>query len=244
MQFFRDLSLPAVVAGFVAVLVGFTSTGAVVFQAAQNLGASQAQINSWMWALGIGMGLASIIPSLIYRKPVLAAWSTPGAALIATSVGISMPEAIGAFVVCAILIMISGVTGFFEKTMSRIPMAIASAMLAGLLLRFGLEAFASIKTAPILVLLMIAAHLIGRRWWPRYTVVGVLVVGIVVAMSEGTLRWDAISISLAEPVWTTPTFSIAATIGLAIQRLAPSTCRWHRLAHSRSISRRLPRRSP
>jgi benzoate membrane transport protein len=216
MQFFRDLSLPAVVAGFVAVLVGFTSTGAIVFQAAQNLGASQAQINSWMWALGIGMGLASIIPSLIYRKPVLAAWSTPGAALIATSVGISMPEAIGAFVVCAILIMISGVTGFFEKMMSRIPMAIASAMLAGLLLRFGLEAFASIKTAPLLVLLMIAAHLIGRRWWPRYTVVGVLVVGIVVAMSEGTLRWDAISISLAEPVWTTPSFSIAATIGLAI----------------------------
>lgn len=216
MQFFRDLSLPAVVAGFVAVLVGFTSTGAIVFQAAQNLGASQAQINSWMWALGIGMGLASIIPSLIYRKPVLAAWSTPGAALIATSVGISMPEAIGAFVVCAILIMISGVTGFFEKMMSRIPMAIASAMLAGLLLRFGLEAFASIKTAPLLVLLMIAAHLIGRRWWPRYTVVGVLVVGIVVAMTEGTLRWDAISISLAEPVWTTPSFSIAATIGLAI----------------------------
>lgn len=216
MQFFRDLSLPAVVAGFVAVLVGFTSTGAIVFQAAQNLGASQAQINSWMWALGIGMGLASIIPSLIYRKPVLAAWSTPGAALIATSVGISMPEAIGAFVVCAILIMISGVTGFFEKMMSRIPMAIASAMLAGLLLRFGLEAFASIKTAPILVLLMIAAHFIGRRWWPRYTVVGVLVVGIVAAMSEGTLRWDAISISLAEPVCTTPSFSIAATIGLAI----------------------------
>lgn len=216
MQFFRDLSLPAVVAGFVAVLVGFTSTGAIVFQAAQNLGATQAQVNSWMWALGIGMGLASIIPSLMYRKPVLAAWSTPGAALIATSIGISMPEAIGAFIICSALIIVSGVTGLFERMMNRLPMAIASAMLAGLLLRFGIDAFASIKTAPTLVLAMIAAHLIGRRWWPRYTVVGVLIVGIAVAMLSGTLQWSSITVAPAEPVWTAPTFSLAATVGLAI----------------------------
>jgi benzoate membrane transport protein len=216
MQFFRDLSLPAVVAGFVVVLVGFTSTGAVVFQAAQNLGATQAQVNSWMWALGIGMGVASIIPSLMYRKPVVAAWSTPGAALIATSVGITMPEAIGAFVICAVLTIVFGVTGLFEKLMNRIPMAIAAAMLAGVLLRFGLEAFASISAAPALVLSMIAAHLIGRRWWPRYAVVGVLAVGSLIALSSGTLRWNEISVTLTQPVWTTPTFSVAATIGLAI----------------------------
>jgi benzoate membrane transport protein len=216
MRFFRDLSFPAIVAGFVVVLVGFTSTGAVVFQAAQNLGATQAQINSWMWALGIGMGLASIIPSLSYRKPVVAAWSTPGAALIATSVGITMPEAIGAFVICAALTLLFGVTGLFEKLMNRIPMAIASAMLAGVLLRFGLEAFASIKTAPVLVLSMIAAHLIGRRFWPRYAVVGVLAIGIAIALLSNTLRWNEITISLTIPVWTTPTFSVAATIGLAI----------------------------
>lgn len=216
MQFFRDLSLPAVVAGFVAVLVGFTSTGAIVFQAAQNLGATQAQVNSWMWALGIGMGLASIIPSLIYRKPVLAAWSTPGAALIATSFGISMPEAIGAFIICSGLIIVSGVTGLFEHMMNRLPMAIASAMLAGLLLRFGIDAFASIETAPTLVLAMIAAHLIGRRWWPRYTVVGVLIVGITMAMLSGTLQWSSITVAPAEPVWTAPNFSLAATVGLAI----------------------------
>jgi benzoate membrane transport protein len=216
MQFFRDLSLPAIVAGFVVVLVGFTSTGAVVFQAAQNLGATQAQINSWMWALGIGMGLASIIPSLIYRKPVVAAWSTPGAALIATTVGISMPEAIGAFVICSVLILLSGITGFFERMMNRVPMALAAAMLAGVLFRFGTEVFTSIKSAPILVLSMIAMDLLGRKLWPRYAVVGVLALGIVIAMTMNTLRWDTISISLTQPVWTTPTFSIAATIGLAI----------------------------
>jgi benzoate membrane transport protein len=216
MQFFRDLSLPAIVAGFVVVLVGFTSTGAVVFQAAQNLGATQAQINSWMWALGIGMGLASVIPSLIYRTPVVSAWSTPGAALIATSVGISMPEAIGAFVICAVLTFLFGVTGLFEKLINRIPMAIAAAMLAGVLLRFGLDAFASIKAAPLLVLSMIAAHLIGRRWWPRYAVVGVLCVGTAIALFSGTLKWNDISVELTQPVWTTPAFSVAATVGLAI----------------------------
>ncbi len=217
MSFFRDLSLSAVVTGFVVVLVGFTSTGALVFQAAQSLGATQAQISSWMWALGLGMGLSSIIPSLIYKKPVVAAWSTPGAALIATSAaGVSMPEAIGAFVLCAVLIIIAGSSGLFERMMNRIPMAIASAMLAGVLLRFGLEAFSSIKTAPAMVLAMFAAHLLGRRFWPRYGVVGVLGIGIAFAAGADALKWSAVTVEWAKPVWVTPEFSLAAIIGLGL----------------------------
>lgn len=217
MSFFRDLSLSAVVTGFVVVLVGFTSTGALVFQAALALGANQAQINSWMWALGLGMGLASIIPSLIYKKPVVAAWSTPGAALIATSAaGVTMPEAVGAFVFCALLIIIAGVSGLFERLMKRIPIAIASAMLAGVLLRFGLEAFSSIKTAPAMVLAMFAAHLLGRRFWPRYGVVGVLGIGIVFAAGADALKWSAVTVEWAKPVWVTPQFSLPAIIGLGV----------------------------
>ncbi len=216
MQFFRDLSFPAVVAGFVVVLVGYTSSAAIVFQAAQQLGATQAQINSWMWALGWGMGLACIIPSLMYRKPVVAAWSTPGAALIATSVGVTMPDAIGAFIICAILFVVAGATGFFERIMNRIPMALGSAMLAGLLLRFCMEGFAAAKSAPWLVLAMFAAYLIGRKWWPRYAVVGVLLVGLAVAFASQSMRLENLTIALATPVWTTPTFSVSAIIGLAI----------------------------
>ena len=217
MSFFRDLSLSAVVTGFVVVLVGFTSTGALVFQAALALGANQAQINSWMWALGLGMGLASIIPSLIYKKPVVAAWSTPGAALIATSAaGVTMPEAVGAFVFCALLIIIAGVSGLFERLMKRIPIAIASAMLAGVLLRFGLEAFSSIKTAPAMVLAMFAAHLLGRRFWPRYGVVGVLGIGIAFAAGADALKWSAVTVEWAKPVWVTPQFSLPAIIGLGV----------------------------
>ena len=99
MRFFRDLSLSAFTAGFVAVLVGFTSSVAIVFQAAQAFKASPELITSWMWALGLGMGLCSAIPSLILRQPVMVAWSTPGAAVLATAGlagGFSMAEAVGA----------------------------------------------------------------------------------------------------------------------------------------------------
>ena len=107
MQFFKDLSLSTAVAGFVAVLVGFTSSVAIVFQAAQAFGATPAQITSWMWALGLGMGLCSLVPSLILRQPVMVAWSAPGAAVLATAGlagGFSMGEAVGAFMVSAVLI--------------------------------------------------------------------------------------------------------------------------------------------
>jgi benzoate membrane transport protein len=114
MQFFKDLSLSAFTAGFVAVLVGFTSSVAIVFQAAQAFGATPAQVTSWMWALGLGMGLCSLVPSIILRKPVMVAWSTPGAAVLATAGlagGFSMGEAVGAFMVSAVLIAVVGVTG-------------------------------------------------------------------------------------------------------------------------------------
>jgi benzoate membrane transport protein len=221
MSFFRDLSLSAIVTGFVVVLVGYTSTGAVVFQAAQALGATQAQVNSWMWALGIGMGVATIIPSLRYRLPIVAAWSTPGAALIASSAAtgagsISMPEAVGAFLVSAALITLSGATGLFERLMNRIPMAIGSALLAGILLRFGIDTFAALKTAPIMVAAMMAAFLMGRRLWPRYSVVGVLGIGLLVLAMQGKLDLARVHFAWTTPEWVTPAFSWSAIIGLGV----------------------------
>jgi len=133
MSFFRDLSLSAVVTGLVVVLVRFTSTCALVFQATLSLGATQAQVNSWMWALG-----------------------------------------------------------------------------------FGLEVFSSIKTALVMVLAMFAAHLLGRRFWPRYSVVGVLVAGIAFASAGEALKWSAVTVAWASPVWVSPEFSWSAIIGLGL----------------------------
>ncbi|MDI4634403.1 benzoate/H(+) symporter BenE family transporter [Pelomonas sp. V22] len=212
----QELSLSAIVAGFVAVLVGFTSSVAIVFQAAQAVGADAQQTTSWIWALGLGMGLTSLGLSLWTRLPVKIAWSTPGAALIAATQGLTLPEAVGAFLLCGALILLSGLTGWFEKLMDRIPLAVAAALLAGVLARFGLDAVSSVKTAPLLVLLMAAAYLAGRRWWPRYAVPGVLLVGIAVAAGQGRLHLDAVTVEWAMPVWTTPQFSWAAAIGLAL----------------------------
>ena len=212
----RDLSLPAVVAGFVAVLVGFTSSVAIVFAAAQAVGASPAQTTSWMWALGLGMGVTSIGLSWWYRQPVLTAWSTPGAALIAGTQGLTMGEAVGAFVACGLLIVLVGVTRVFERVMDRIPQAIAAALLAGVLARFGLDAVGAVKTAPLLVTVMTAAFLVGRRVWPRYAVLGVLLAGIVVAALQGRLALAQVNWAWAVPVWTAPVFTASAFVDLAL----------------------------
>ncbi|MEX7560493.1 benzoate/H(+) symporter BenE family transporter [Stenotrophomonas maltophilia] len=143
----RDLSVPALVAGFITVLVGFASSAVIVFQAAQAVGANQAQIASWMWALGLGMGVTCIGLSLRYRVPVVTAWSTPGAAMLVVGAGgASLSEATGAFLLAAVLGMLAGFSGIFARLMQRVPMALAAGMLAGVLLRFGLDVFVAMNT--------------------------------------------------------------------------------------------------
>lgn len=213
----KDLSLSAVVAGLIAVLVGFTSSVVIVFQAAAALGATPAQTASWIWALGLGMGLTSLGLSLRHRQPVLTAWSTPGAALLVTAgAGVGMADAVGAFIVSAVLITLAGASGWFERAMNRIPQALASALLAGVLARFAFDAFAAAQADAALVAVMFVVYLLGRRGWPRYAVPGVLLAGVVLALARGQLNFGGVSWQLATPVFTMPSFSLAATIGVAL----------------------------
>ncbi|MEQ6436477.1 benzoate/H(+) symporter BenE family transporter [Comamonas sp. w2-DMI] len=219
MRFFRDLSPAAFAAGFVAVLVGFTSSVALVFQAAQAFQATPAQITSWIWALGLGMGLCSLVPSLLLRMPVMVAWSTPGAAVLATAGlagGFSMGEAVGAFIASAVLIIVAGATGWFERIMNRIPMEIASALLAGVLAKFGMQAFSAAESNLPLVLVMLVAYLLSRRLAPRYAVIVTLMAGIVWAALRGQMQWSAVHAGLAMPVFTMPQFSVQALVSLAL----------------------------
>ena len=219
MRFFRDWSIAAFSAGFVAVLVGFTSSVAIVFQAAQSFGATPAVMASWMWALGLGMGLCTLLPSLWWKKPVMVAWSTPGAAVLASAGmagGFGMGDAVGAFMLCAALIVLAGATGWFERLMDRIPVAIASALLAGVLVRFGLSAFAAAQSNVTLVLLMLLTYLLGKRLLPRYAVPLTLLLSIiVVALQQGFVH-TAIPYSLTRPVWTAPEFSVAGFVSLSL----------------------------
>jgi len=216
----KDFSFGALTAGFVAVLVGYTSSAVIVFEAARAAGATPAQTASWMWALGIGMGLTTIVLSLRYRMPVLTAWSTPGAALLITGVsGVPMAEIIGAFVLTGLAIVAIGLSGAFDRLMKRLPVALAAAMLAGVLLRFGLEAFGAMKTQFTLVFAMFVVYLLGRRAWPRFAVPAALAVG---AASAGVLGlfgefdWPT---GLTRPVFVAPEFSWTAAIGIALPLL-------------------------
>ncbi|MDB9529425.1 benzoate/H(+) symporter BenE family transporter [Oscillatoria sp. CS-180] len=213
----QDFSISAVVAGFVSVLVGFTSAGVIVFQAAQSLGAGDAEISSWLWALGWGMGLTSIGLSLRYRVPIITAWSTPGAAmLITTTADVTLSEAIGAFLVSATLITLVGFTGWFERSMSRLPLSLAAAMLVGVLLQFGLNVFTAMQTQFVMVFVMFGAYLILRRVLPRYAVIAALVLGILIAGGQGLLQAEAVQLQWAKPIFTAPSLSLGALMGIAL----------------------------
>jgi benzoate membrane transport protein len=212
----KDVSFSALVAGFIAVLVGFTSSVAIVFQAAQSLGATAEQTTSWMWALGVGTGLTSIGLSLWYRQPVLTAWSTPGAALLASTHGVTLASATGGFIISAVLITLAGASGLFERLMDRVPDAIAAALLAGVLTRFGLDAALAAHGDAWLVGAMALVFVLGRRFWPRYAVPGVLVAGIALAAAFGRISLAAVQWGWAKPVFVMPEFSLAAAMSVGL----------------------------
>ncbi|ODT33186.1 MAG: hypothetical protein ABS55_13740, partial [Lautropia sp. SCN 70-15] len=169
------------------------------------------------WALGLGMGITCIALSLRYRMPVVTAWSTPGAAMLMTSsAGLPLSDAIGAFVLSALLMMAAGFSGVFERMLGRIPVSLASGMLAGVLLRFGLDVFVAMDTRPGMALTMFMVYLSGRRLMPRYAVIVTLLVGIAFAIGQGLLRTGDLQLELARPVFTTPTLSLAAVFGIAL----------------------------
>lgn len=194
--------------GFIAALVGFTSSVALIYQAAFNLGADLAMVSSWIFALGIGMGITSIGLSLFYRAPILIAWSTPGAALLITSTnGFSINQAVGAFIVSACLITLSGMTGWFEKILKRVPQQIASAMLAGILLNFGIDVFNLMGQELYLVLTMLFTYLICKQIMPRFAMFAILIAGISFTWQQGlfivpTVDWTVSSLIFIEPEWS------------------------------------------
>ena len=214
---YKFVSLTNITAGLVAVVVGFTSSVAIIFQAASASGANFAEMSSWLLALGIGMGITSIGLSLYYRIPILIAWSTPGAALLASSLsGVPLPQVIGAFTFSAILILLAGVSGLFERAMRYIPKSLASAMLAGILLHFGINVFISMQNQFNLAFTMFIAYLIGKRFFPRYAIIQVLLLSILIGSIEGLFHLQHFHITLSSPVFIMPSFSWHVLISIGI----------------------------
>lgn len=208
-------------AGFGAVLVGYTSSVVIIIQAAKAAGASAAQIESWLLALGLVMGLTSILFSWHYKKPVLTAWSTPGAAMLVTAVAqYSLSEAIGAFMITGVLIVITGLITPLSRAIERIPPQLGTAMLGAILLPFCLKAFTPLSSMPMVFLLMFASYLLAKHLMPRYTMLTLLIVGVACALfgeqSQGLAISESLSVSLASPVWINPEFTLPAAVNLAL----------------------------
>lgn len=221
---------PAIVAGLIAVLISYAGPLLLVLQAAQAAHLTQAQLASWVWAISIGAGLCSVVMSFKQRIPVICAWNTPGAALLVSGL-VTLPysQAIGAYIVAAAAMLLVGMTGAFERLMAVIPKSLCAAMLAGILMRFGVDAFAAARStvsgAPLLVGCMFVGYLVFKQRSARYAIPLTLLLGIalwlVLGWGSATAASDTASSSatwlgLTQPVWTMPEFSVNAIVSLGL----------------------------
>ncbi|MBI6896207.1 benzoate/H(+) symporter BenE family transporter [Pseudomonas putida] len=213
----KDFSLCALIAGLIAVIISYAGPLIIVFQAADQAGLDNAATASWIWAISIGSGLTGLLLSWKLRVPVITAWSTPGAALLVSMLpSVSLAQAVGAYIVASLLIALIALSGAFDKLMNRLPKAIAAAMLAGILFRFGAELFSSIRLQPVLVLSMLASYLLFKRLSPRYAILSVLVVGCGIAAGLGQLDTQALVLEMTVPTWTRPQWSWQAIVNIGL----------------------------
>jgi benzoate membrane transport protein len=212
-----DGSASSVTAGFLAVLVSFTGPLAIFYQAAQAAQVDSASFASWVWGISIGAAVSGIALSWVLRVPVITAWSAPGTALLITLFpALSLNEAIGAYLTAAGILLVIGLSGSFDRLMAHVPKGVASGMMAGILLPFGLNAFRSTGSMPLLAFGMIAAYLVFRRRVPRYSVLLLLVAGVLLAFFTGATRFSGVTLHLVAPHFIAPAWSWSSTFSLAL----------------------------
>ncbi|ARO14930.1 benzoate transporter [Ketogulonicigenium robustum] len=200
----------------VAALIGYGSSIALVLAAAQALGATPEQTQSWVFALCLGKAVGSIILSVWTRIPTVLAWSTPGAALIAATDGITMAEGVGAFVLVGILIALTGVVRPLGRLIAMIPDALAGAMLAGVLLPFCLQIAGALQGAPMIVGMMVVVYLLARMVNAAASVLVALAAGLALAAMQGQITLPHDGFVLPHLVFIAPTFNLGTVFGLAL----------------------------
>mgnify|MGYP001155699114 FL=1 len=207
------ISIP--VSAFVAAIVGFGGTLAIVIAAAKAVGATQIETASWVTAICLAMAAESLWLSWRTKMPVITAWSTPGVALIAASSGFSMPEAVGAFIVTAVLLIATGLFGPLTRLIARIPSSVASGMLAGIVVTFAINAAKAVPTDPWLILPLIVAFFVIRLFNPALSVLAVLIGGGAAAFLTGRVG-GLPTPELSTLTLVAPSFTAASIIGLAL----------------------------
>ena len=209
--------ISATVAGLVAVVIGFASSVALIYQTVVNLGGDASLASSWILTLGLSMGITSIALSFYYRVPILIAWSTPGAALlISNTQSFNINEAVAGFMFSALLIFLCGITGWFEKLINKLPFQLASAMLGGILVNFGIDVFNQMNEAPLLVIVMLFSYLTCRQLMPKFTMLFVLIISVALAWQLELITFTSLSWQLSEFSYVSPEFSVSAILGIGI----------------------------
>jgi benzoate membrane transport protein len=203
-------------AALVATVAGVGGTLPVVLAAANAVGATPAQASSWVSGLAIATAVSALLLSVRYRMPIITAWSTPGAALIASTSGVpGFRAAVGAFVLAAVLILLTAALRPLGRLIERIPAAIASAMLAGILLRLVVTMVEHVPGAPLLVLSLIAVFLVARIVVPTLASLIVLVAGALLAAALGLVK-PLPAIGLSRPELVMPAWDLATLVGLGV----------------------------
>jgi benzoate membrane transport protein len=216
---FGALATPPVAfaAALIAALIGFGGTVTLIVQMGQRLGGTPGQITSTVTALCLGIGVAGAGLSFGLRLPIVLAWSTPGAALLATSAaGTTYPVAIGAFIVAAAMMIVLGLVPALGRLADRIPAAVAAAMLAGVLLPFCLALFRTFQTDWLLAGLLLAVYIVARQRFPTYALPLVLLAAIIVIATRDGVGMGVAGSPFGTLIPTAPTFGWQGLISLGI----------------------------
>ena len=213
---FSDLVHP-VLAGLISVIVNYGGTFILVFQAAQAASLSPELTASWVWSISIGVGITGLVLSWLSREPIITAWSTPAAAFLVTALATTpYAEAVGAYVFSAAAFVLLGLSGWFERVIRRIPSGVASGLLAGILLQFGIQALGGMSVDPTLAGLLIVTYLVLKRMTARYAVVGILAIGLAFLLAQDRIDLSGLALRLAAPVFTRPEFTLNALLSVAL----------------------------
>ncbi len=214
---FSDWSITAWVAGFLAVLISYAGPLVIFIQAAQVGGISHAELASWVWGVSMGAGISGLLLSWWLKVPVITAWSAPGTALlISLFPDIGMPEVVGAYLTAAVITVVLGASGLFEKIVNWVPRGIAAGMMAGILFQFGAQAFRASMELPSLVFAMLGVYLIGKRLWPRYVVVLVAITGFALTFWMGKAQLTALQGVIVTPVFVAPVLNLSTFLSLTV----------------------------
>jgi benzoate membrane transport protein len=221
----RSLSVPGIIAALLVVITGYTGPILIVVRAAEAGGFTPEQTASTIWAIAVTNGIMTMFQSLYFRQPIIAPWSTAGATLlIAALPNYTIEQAVGAYFLTGILTMLLGMSGLFSRAMQLVPTPVVMGLIAGILLNFGMQVFRSIQSdnplITFMVIAMIVAFFLAKRFQSKAPSVIALVVGGIIALLGGQLNFSGFSFQLTTPIFIQPTFDIQTTISLVIPLFA------------------------